>query len=132
MFLENHEGLDRVRGKDFAAFQESQLDEELGLDDVAAGLFDEFRRGCGGASCRQEIVDEGDTFARAKGIEMNFDGGFRVLEFVGQTGGLPGQLAFLANGDKAEAEPVCDGGAEEESSERKEFEQTISAKSPVR
>lgn len=97
-----------------AAREEGELDKELGLKEIAAGLGDELGGGGGGAPGGEEVIDEDDALAGSDGIDVHLDGGLAVLEGVGGILGLKGEFTLFADGDEADAQLVGDGGAEKE------------------
>src|SRR5882724_2869205 len=101
-------------GEFFAAVEEGELDGQGCAFDDAAELLDEFYSGGGGASSGEQIVADNDALAGLHGVFMNFERVRAVLERVGNAGGLGGKLLWLANGNEACAEPVGQGGGENE------------------
>ena len=87
----------------------------MGLHDICPGLGDQFRRGRGGASGRQQVVDQGDPFSGFKGVRVDLDGRFAVFELVGDAFCLPGQLPPFADRNEADPEAVGDGCSEKKS-----------------
>src|SRR6266478_4788247 len=109
-----NQGEDVDAGEFLAAVEEGELDGEGCAFDDAAELLDEFYSGGGGASGGEQIVADDDALAGFHGVFMNFEGVRAVLQRVGNAGGLGGELLWLANGNKAGAEPIGQSGGENE------------------
>src|SRR6267142_1803824 len=101
-------------GEFFTAVEEGKLDGEGCAFDDAAELLDELHSSGGGASSGKQIVADDDALAGFHGVFVNFERVRAVLQRVGNAGGLGGELLWLANGNEAGAEPVGQGGGENE------------------
>ena len=97
-----------------ATVQKGELDEERHGDDLGLQGVEEADRGGGGATCRKEIVDQQDFLSRVDGVPVDFHRGLSVFKGVAGLPGLPGELAFLPDGDESGLETVSDRSGENE------------------
>src|SRR5690606_26614367 len=91
-----------------------QVDHKSGADHLAAGTADELGSRIGGAAGGDQVVDDENELSLTDRILVDLDGVDAVFERVLLPDGFPGQLALLADGDEAAAEPVRDGAAQNE------------------
>src|SRR5581483_1854680 len=116
MALEGHQHvrLDAEPCQLLHAAELGQVDDERGADDVAAGALDELGRRLGRPAGSDQVVDDEDALARPDGVIVHLDDVDAVLQRVFLADGLPGQLAFLAQGHEAASQPIGDGAAQDE------------------
>src|SRR5438045_1530348 len=97
-----------------APIERTQLDDEEEGTDGTLLLFDEAASGRRRPTGRQQIVDDDHLLARPDSIDVRLERAGAVFERVFHPVGLVGQLSQLPDRREAQAEPIREGRAEQE------------------
>ena len=103
-----------VPGSFSRPFEERQLDHEERADDLATEAFDELDLRLRRSARREHVVQDDHPCALLERIGVDLERVAAVLELVGRTDLLPGELAGLAGRHEAAAELVRERAAEDE------------------
>jgi len=99
-----------------SSVQKAQFDQEQAPSHRGAKALNQFAAGAHGASGGQQVVHEQDPVFRTGRVFVYLDRVRPVFEFVTHGPGAPWQLAGLADGDEAAAEPLSECRPEDEAS----------------
>src|SRR5690606_20243467 len=103
---------DAIALQELQAAEVGKIDDERRAHDLpfraVQKLHGRFRR----AACRDQIINDQDALAGGDRVFMNFDDIDAVFQRVFLADRLPGELALLADGNEAAAEPISDSPAE--------------------
>ena len=105
---------DVVLGELCAALKEVELNGEAEAGDNASELTHELDGGLHGSAGGEKVIDDDDPLAGLDCVEVDFERVGAVFEVVVHAGALRGKLLWLAHGDEACVQTVCDGWAKDE------------------